>query len=301
MRTHRTPKRDFLTVTDVSADELLALLDHATAMKNQRTMGARRRSLEGRSVALIFEKASTRTRLSFEVAVFELGGHPLVISARDTQMGRGESLEDTARVLSGYVHGIVLRTYGHDRVATLARHATVPVINALTDEHHPCQVLADLMTVREHFGRLKGLRYAWVGDGNNVARSWAEAAALLELPLTLACPEGYELPKATLRGDVRSIRNPIEAVRGADVVITDVWASMGQEEETERRRKAFEGYRVDRALMAHANSTAIVLHCLPAHRGEEIEDVYLDGPESVVWQEAENRLHTQKALLEHLL
>lgn len=301
MRTHRTPKRDFLTVADVSADELLALLDHATAMKNQRTMGAKRRSLEGRSVALIFEKASTRTRLSFEVAVFELGGHPLVISARDTQMGRGESLEDTARVLSGYVHGIVLRTYGHDRVATLARHATVPVINALTDEHHPCQVLADLMTVREHFGRLKGLRYAWVGDGNNVARSWAEAAALLELPLTLACPEGYELPKATLRGDVRSIRNPIEAVRGADVVITDVWASMGQEEETERRRKAFEGYRVDRALMAHANSTAIVLHCLPAHRGEEIEDVYLDGPESVVWQEAENRLHTQKALLEHLL
>lgn len=301
MRISKTPKRDFLTVADLHADEIIAVLDHATAMKNQRATGGRRKSLEGRSVALIFEKASTRTRLSFEVGVFELGGHPLVISSKDTQMGRGEPLEDTARILSGYVHGIVLRTYGHDRVATLAKHATVPVINALTDDHHPCQILADLMTVRERFGRLKGLRYAWVGDGNNVARSWADAAAVLGLQLTLASPEGFELPTSELRGDVRAVRSPAEAARGADVVITDVWASMGQEEETERRKKAFAGYRVDRALMAHANSTAVVLHCLPAHRGEEIDAEYLDGPGAVVWQEAENRLHTQKALLEHLL
>jgi len=301
MRISKTPKRDFLTVADLHADEIIAVLDHATAMKNQRATGGRRKSLEGRSVALIFEKASTRTRLSFEVGVFELGGHPLVISSKDTQMGRGEPLEDTARILSGYVHGIVIRTYGHDRVATLAQHATVPVINALTDDHHPCQILADLMTVRERFGRLKGLRYAWVGDGNNVARSWVDAAAVLGLQLTLASPEGFELPASELRGDVRAVRSPAEAARGADVVITDVWASMGQEEETERRRKAFAGYRIDRALMAHANSTAVVLHCLPAHRGEEIDAEYLDGPGAVVWQEAENRLHTQKALLEHLL
>lgn len=301
VRNSKTPKRDFLTVADLPADELIAVLDHATAMKNQRATGGRRKSLDGRSVALVFEKASTRTRLSFEVGVYELGGHPLVISSRDTQIGRGEPLEDTARILSGYVHGIVIRTFGHDRVETLARHASVPVINALTDQHHPCQILADLLTVRERLGTLKGLRYAWVGDGNNVARSWADAAAVLGLSLTLASPEGYELPPQELRGDVRTVRTPGEAVRGADVVITDVWASMGQEEETERRKKAFTGYRVDRALMAHANSTAIVLHCLPAHRGEEIDAEYLDGPQAVVWQEAENRLHTQKALLEHLL
>jgi ornithine carbamoyltransferase len=301
VRTPKTPKRDFLTVADLRADELIAVLDHAAAMKNQRATGGRRKSLEGRSVALIFEKASTRTRLSFEVGVYELGGHPLVISSRDTQIGRGEPLEDTARILSGYVHGIVIRTFGHDRVETLARHASVPVINALTDQHHPCQILADLLTVRERLGTLQGLRYAWIGDGNNVARSWVDAAATLGLHLTLASPEGYELPAQELRGDVRTVRNPIEAARGADVVITDVWASMGQEEETERRKAAFAGYRVDRGLMAHANSSAIVLHCLPAHRGEEIDAEYLDGPQAVVWQEAENRLHTQKALLEHLL
>ena len=301
VRNSKTPKRDFLTMADLPADELIAVLDHATAMKNQRATGGRRKSLEGRSVALIFEKASTRTRMSFEVGVFELGGHPLVISSRDTQIGRGEPLEDTARILSGYVHAIVIRTFGHDRVQTLARHASVPVINALTDQHHPCQILADLLTVRERLGTLEGLRYAWVGDGNNVARSWADAAAVLGLHLTLASPESYELPAQELRGDVRTVRTPTEAVRGADVVITDVWASMGQEEETERRKKAFAGYCVDRALMAHANSSAIVLHCLPAHRGEEIDAEYLDGPQAAVWQEAENRLHTQKALLEHLL
>ena len=206
MRISKTPKRDFLTVGDLAADEVITVLDHATAMKNQRATGGRRKSLEGRSVALIFEKASTRTRMSFEVGVFELGGHPLVIASKDTQMGRGEPLEDTARILSGYVHGIVIRTFAHERVATLARHASVPVINALTDDHHPCQILADLLTVRERLGKLKGLRYAWVGDGNNVARSWADAAAVLGLQLTVASPEGYELPAEALRGEVRTVR-----------------------------------------------------------------------------------------------
>lgn len=296
----RPVKRDFLKLGDLRAEEIIAVLDHAQAMKNQRAMGGRRRPLEGRSVALIFEKASTRTRVSFEVGIHELGGYPLVLGSRDLQLGRGESIEDTARVLSGYVHAIVLRTFGHDRVETMARSARVPVINALTDEHHPCQILADLMTVRERFGRLQGLRYAWVGDGNNVARSWAEAAGILGLQLTLASPEGFELPEAELPASVRTVRSPREAVANSDVVITDVWASMGQEGEAERRKSAFQGYLVDRSLMAFANSSAIVMHCLPAHRGEEIDGEYLDGPNAVVWDEAENRLHTQKALLEHL-
>jgi ornithine carbamoyltransferase len=239
--------------------------------------------------------------VSFEVGVYELGGHPVVLSSRDMQLGRGESIEDTARTLSGYVHAIVIRTFGHDRVEALARAARVPVINALTDEHHPCQILADLLTVRESHGRIEGFRYAWVGDGNNVARSWVEAAARLGFELTLASPEGYELPASELPGNARTVRDPREAVEGADVVITDVWASMGQEDEAERRRKAFAGYLVDPALMARASRNAVVLHCLPAHRGEEINAVYLDGPASVVWSEAENRLHTQKALLEHLM
>ncbi len=297
----KTAKRDFLRLMDLEAGEILTVLDHAKAMKNQRASGARRHPLEGRSVALIFEKPSTRTRVSFEVGVHELGGHPVVLSSRDMQLGRGESIEDTARTLSGYVHAIVIRTFGHDRVEALARAARVPVINALTDEHHPCQILADLLTVRESHGRIEGLRYAWVGDGNNVARSWVEAAARLGFELTLASPEGYELPASELPGNARTVRDPREAVEGADVVITDVWASMGQEDEAERRRKAFAGYLVDPALMARASRNAVVLHCLPAHRGEEINAVYLDGPASVVWSEAENRLHTQKALLEHLM
>jgi ornithine carbamoyltransferase len=297
----KTAKRDFLRILDLELPELVAVLDHAKAMKNQRAAGGRRKALEGRSVALIFEKPSTRTRVSFEVGVFELGGHPVFLSSRDMQLGRGESIEDTARTLSGYVHAIVIRTFEHERVEALARAAKVPVINALTDQHHPCQILADLLTVRESHGRIEGLRYAWVGDGNNVARSWVEAAARFGFTLTLASPEGYEIPDAELPPSARTVRDPREAVEGADVVITDVWASMGQEGEAERRRTAFEGYLVDPSLMAKANRNAVVLHCLPAHRGEEIDAAYLDGPESVVWNEAENRLHTQKALLEHLV
>ncbi len=297
----KTAKRDFLKLSDLRADEIVTVLDHAKAMKNQRLTGGRRTPLAGRSVALIFEKPSTRTRVSFEVGVYELGGHPVVLSSRDMQLGRGESVEDTARTLSGYVHAIVIRTFGQERVEALARWAKVPVVNALTDEHHPCQILADLMTVREARGRFEGLRYAWVGDGNNVARSWVEAAGLFNLPLTLASPEGYELPASELPAGVKTVRDPREAVEGADVVITDVWASMGQEDEAERRRRAFEGYLIDPALMARTSRDAVVLHCLPAHRGEEIDAVYLDGPDAVVWNEAENRLHTQKALLEHLV
>lgn len=294
-------KRDFLRVADLSGDELRQLLDRATAMKNQRRNGGQRRSLEGRSVALIFEKSSTRTRVSFEVGVFELGAHPVVLNSRDMQLGRGESIEDTARTLSRYVHAIVLRTAGHDRVEALAAAASVPVINALTDDHHPCQILADLQTVRERRGALEGLRYAWIGDANNVARSWVEAAERLGLALTVASPEGYGFKARELPANVWQVIDPREAARGADVVITDVWASMGQEGDAEVRRAAFAGYQVNEALLADANPGAMVLHCLPAHRGEEIDAGLLDGPDVVVWDEAENRLHAQKALLEFLM
>lgn len=302
----RAAKRDFKTLSDLRADGVLAVLDRADDLKSMRRAGEPSpRSLQGKSVALIFEKPSTRTRVSFEVAIYELGGHPVVLAARDTQLGRGEPIEDTARVLSRYVHAIVIRTFEDAKLEALARAATVPVINALTDGGHPCQILADLQTVREIKGTLRGLRYAWVGDGNNVANSWIEAAALLGLELTLAVPEGYE-PSMSLAGGVPGtrlslVRDPVEAVRGADVVITDVWASMGQEAERARRVEAFQGYRVDPALMQHARPDAIVLHCLPAHRDEEIDDVYLAPADAPIWDEAENRLHTQKALLEYLI
>lgn len=294
-------KRDFLRIADLAPDELRHLLDLAKAIKNQRQHGAARRSLEGRSVALIFEKPSTRTRVSFEVGAFELGAHPVVLSAKDMQLGRGESIEDTARTLSRYVHAIVLRTHGHNRVERLAQASTVPVINALTDDHHPCQILADLMTVRERKNALEGLKYAWVGDANNVARSWVEAAERLGLALTVASPEGYGFGPEELPANVKQVVDPAEATRGADVVITDVWASMGQEDDAAKRRESFAGYQVTPALMAEAAAGAVVLHCLPAHRGEEIDEVYLDGLNVAVWDEAENRLHAQKALLEFLM
>jgi ornithine carbamoyltransferase len=295
-------KRDFLSLEDLRAQGILAVLDRADELKAMRRAGeSMPKPLAGKSVGLIFEKPSTRTRVSFEVAVFELGAHPVVLNARDTQMGRGEPIEDTARVLSRYLHAIVIRTFSDAMLATLARNASVPVINALTDGGHPCQILADLQTVRERKGTLEGLRYAWVGDGNNVANSWIEACMLLNLELVLACPAGYE-PSATIDGKrVRIVREPREAIAGADVVITDVWASMGQEGESNVRKQAFAGYTVSRETMTAARAGAIVLHCLPAHRGEEIDGALLDGPDSAVWDEAENRLHTQKALLEYLV
>ncbi|HEX4450563.1 MAG TPA: ornithine carbamoyltransferase [Kofleriaceae bacterium] len=294
----------FLTLADIPADRWPALFDRAAELKRNRLQ----HTLAGKSVALVFEKASTRTRVSFEVGVFELGGHAVVLTSQGSQLARGEPIEDTARVLSGYCQAIVLRTFGQDRVATLAKFASVPVINALTDEHHPCQVATDLFTVREKFGTL-GVRYAWVGDANNMANSWIEAAALFGLDLVLACPQDHQPDAMRIadaqakqrelgRGSVWVTDDPRIAVRNANVISTDVWASMGQEHEADKRKDAFEGYCVDAALLEHAAPDAVVLHCLPAHRGEEIAADVLDGPRSLAWVQAENRLHVGKAILE---
>ncbi len=309
-------KRDFLTLRDLQADELRALVARAIELKAMRQRGEAHRVLEGQVLAMIFEKSSTRTRVSFEVGMFELGGHAVHLAGQGSQIARGEPIEDTARVLSGYCSGILIRTFGHERLEALAAMAPVPVFNGLTDRYHPCQVVADLQTVFEVRGTLDGLRYAWVGDGNNMAHSWIEAAALLGLELAIACPAGYE-PDAgivasarqrmaeTGQGSLELVRDPRDAVRNSDVVSTDVWASMGQEEEAAARRQAFASYCVDEALLAEARATptakAIVLHCLPAHRGEEISAQVLEGPQSAVWQQAENRLHAQKAILEAFL
>jgi ornithine carbamoyltransferase len=255
---------------------------------------------------MIFAKSSTRTRVSFEVGAFQLGGHALFLSARDIQLGRGEPIRDTARVLSRYLDGIMIRTYDHADVEELARFASIPVINGLTDLLHPCQVLADLLTVRESLGGWEGKTVVWIGDGNNMANSWLNAAGVLGFELRLACPEGYQPNRDILernRGLTRIVltTDPREAARGAHVVNTDVWASMGQEEEQEVRARAFQGYIVDEALMQTADRSAIFLHCLPAHRGEEVSEDVIDGPRSRVWNQAENRLHVQKALMATLM
>jgi ornithine carbamoyltransferase len=256
---------------------------------------------------MIFEKSSTRTRVSFEVGMYQLGGHALFLSSRDIQLGRGEPVRDTARVLSRYVDGIMIRTFGHEVIEELAEHATIPVINGLTDLLHPCQVMADLQTIQEAFGRdLGGRRVAWVGDGNNMANSWLKAAARFGFELRLACPDGYRpdtdiLERARSAASVLVTTDPAEAVAGADVVNTDVWTSMGQEEEAADRERAFAGYHVDQTLMRRARSDAIFLHCLPAHRGEEVAEEILEGPLSRVFDEAENRLHAQKAILVTLM
>ncbi len=300
--------RHFLTLLDLSAEELTRVLERGAELARVRGTSEHPRPLAGKSVVVLLEKASTRTRLSFEIGIAELGGHPLTLIAKDTQVARGEPLADTARMLSGYAHGVVYRTFGHERVAELAEHASIPVINGLSADYHPCQLLADLMTVRsETGGRLEGVRVAWIGDGNNMAHSWINAAARTGLSLRLACPEGYSPSEAIvahareLGADVTVVRDPREAVEGARVVTTDVWASMGQEAENDARKVAFAGYEVDAALMARASTDAIFLHCLPAHRGEEVAAEVIDGPASRVWDEAANRLHGQKALLELLL
>ena len=300
-------KRDFLAITDLSRDEIQRLLDLAQRMKQGRYGET---PLAGKTLAMIFAKSSTRTRVSFEVGTNQLGGHALFLSSRDIQIGRGEPIPDTARVLSRYVDGIMIRTFDHKEVEELARHATVPVINGLTDLLHPCQVMADLFTVREALGTWEGKRVAWVGDGNNMANSWLEAAGVLGFELRLACPEGFE-PKREIFDRTKAqggggacvmvTEVPEEAVEGAHVVNTDVWASMGQEGEAEARRNAFRGYTVDAELMRLADPGAIFLHCLPAHRGEEVTAEVIEGPQSRVWDEAENRLHVQKALLATLM
>jgi ornithine carbamoyltransferase len=304
-RTTRT-KRDFLRVTDLDRSELLELIERAAEWKLLGKGGPQ--PLERMTIGLVFEKASTRTRVSFEVAAYQLGGNAMMLSPKDTQLGRGEPIRDTARVLARYLDALVVRTFEHSKLEEMARFADVPVVNALTDSSHPCQILADLLTVTERFGAdalsRGGLGVAWIGDGNNMANSWLEACALLGFELRLACPQGYDPdPELLARAGARArvFRSPAEAAEGAHVVNTDVWASMGQEAEAEKRRRDFAGFIVDEALMRRARPNAIALHCLPAHRGEEITDAVIEGPQSAVFDEAENRLHAQKALLELLL
>jgi ornithine carbamoyltransferase len=312
-------KRDFLSLFDISAAEFCLLIRRAEELRRLRARRQPHATRPGRMLALIFEKASTRTRVSFEVAIEELGGHAVVLGKSDSQLGRGEPIKDTARVMARYCHGVMVRTFGHDRVEELARFSAVPVINGLSDLLHPCQVLADLQTVYAHLAgaaapgadvlaTLRSVRYAWVGDGNNMANTWIEAAGLLGLDLALACPPGYApspevlgRARATGEGTIHVTPDPREAVAGRHVLSTDVFASMGKEDEVEARRRAFAGYCLDREALAAAHAEAVVLHCLPAHRGEEISDEVIEGPASLVWQEAENRLHAQKALLEWIL
>jgi ornithine carbamoyltransferase len=297
------PKRDFLTFQDLTRAQVNALFELTKRIKS----GAYRdKPLAGKTLAMIFAKSSTRTRVSFEVGAYQLGAHALFLSSRDIQLGRGEPIKDMARVLSRIVDGIMIRTFAHAEAQELARWSSVPVINGLTDTHHPCQVLADVFTMIEAFGDCEGKRVAWIGDGNNMANSWLDAAALLGFEVRLACPEGYEpnhdvFERASRATRVLITEEPEEAVEGADVVNTDVWASMGQEAEVEKRKVAFKGYCVDAALMQLAKPNAIFLHCLPAHRGEEVTEDVIEGKQSRVFDEAENRLHVQKALLATLM
>lgn len=299
--------RGFLTLADVPAPDWPALWDRTRELETNRIAT----TFADKTIALVFEKNSTRTRVSFEVAAFELGGHAVVIMTEGSQIARGERVADTARVLASYCSAIMIRTFGQDRVAEYAKHSSVPVINGLSDQHHPCQVATDLYTVREHFGRIDDLRYAWIGDGNNMAQSWIEAAGMFGLELVLACPEGYapdsqlvlaarDAQKALGKGSITLTTDPREAARGAHVLNTDVWVSMGQTDEA-ARRKAFQAFCIDSALVAIAAPDAIVLHCLPAHRGEEITGEVLDGPQSLAWKQAENRLHVAKAILEYVM
>jgi ornithine carbamoyltransferase len=297
------PKRDFLSLADLNREDVERILGRAARLKAGPPAEP---PLAGKTLAMVFTKSSTRTRTSFEVGMFQLGGHALFLSGRDIQIGRGEPIPDTARVLSRYVDGIMIRTFAQAEVEELAAHATVPVINGLTDLLHPCQVLSDLFTVRESLGGWEGRVFAWIGDGNNMANSWLNAAALLGFELRLACPEGYEpdheiFHRAAELTTVSIHEDPDDAARGAHVINTDVWASMGQESESELRRLAFEGFVVDEKLMALAAPDAIFLHCLPAHRGEEVTDAVIEGPQSRVFDQAENRLHAQKALMVDLM
>jgi ornithine carbamoyltransferase len=295
--------RDFLAIPDFSRAELLALFDLAERMRRGEYD---RKPLKGKTLAMIFMKASTRTRVSFEVGTYQLGGHALFLSPRDVQLGRGEPIADTARVLSRYVDGIMIRTFAHQDVEELARYADVPVINGLTDLLHPCQILADILTIRQHLGTYEGKKVAWIGDGNNMANSWINAAYRFGFELAIACPEGYEpadhlLARAQKEAKITITRDPKEAIQGAHVVNTDVWASMGQEGEQKKRERDFAGYTVDQSMMRRAAPDAIFLHCLPAHRGEEVTADVIDGPQSRVWDEAENRLHIQKAIMAVLM
>ena len=293
--------RHFLTLLDCSPDELRNIIKHAIALKNSPDL--RDESMKNRTLGMIFEKSSTRTRVSFEVAMNQMGGSALFLSPSDTQLGRGEPLEDSARVLSRMVDVITIRTFSHASLELFAQHSRVPVINSLTDDYHPCQLLADMQTFFEHRGDIAGKTVTWVGDGHNMCHSYINAARQFDFELRIACPEGFE-PRADLveanADRVQILRDPVAAVRDSHLVVTDVWASMGQEDESLERLRSFEGFQVNHELMSHAASDALFMHCLPAHRGEEVSAELLDAADSVVWDEAENRLHAQKALLEFL-
>ena len=299
-----TAPRHFLTLMDLSADEIRLLIDRAIALKAQWRAGNPQRSLEGKVLAMIFTKASTRTRVSFEAGMAQLGGSALFLSGQDTQLGRGEPIEDTAKVISSMVDMVMIRTFAHADVETFAQHSRVPVINGLTDDYHPCQILADLQTFFEVRGDIQGKTVCWLGDGNNVCHSWMNAARQLDFEVVVACPEGYD-PDPTLLGAcsqwVRIERDPTRAVQGADLLVTDVWASMGQEAEQNQRAANLAPYQLSRPLLDLAAPDALYMHCLPAHRGEEISAELIDAPDTVIWQEAENRLHAQKALMELLI
>jgi ornithine carbamoyltransferase len=300
-------RRDFISVRDADPHDLTRLLDSAARMKRERRGAGDRRILAGKCLAMVFEKASTRTRVSFEVGMEELGGHAIFLNPNDLQLGRGEEIRDTARVLSRYVAGVMIRAFRHGTIEEFARYSTIPVINGLSDREHPCQILGDLLTLREHFGSTDGLSVAWIGDGNNVCHSLILAATMAGVDLSVASPARYRPDQGIVEAarasgaKIRVITDPREAARDADVLYTDVWVSMGEEAEREERLAAFRGYTVDAGLLSVASPDAVVLHCLPAHRGEEITDEVLEGPQSIVWDQAENRLHTEKALLASLL
>jgi len=301
-------KKDILTLLDLAGEDFEVLFKRAIELKQMYKNGVKDRPLTGKTLGLIFDKPSTRTRLSFEAAMVQLGGTPIFISAKDTQIARNEPVRDTARVLSRYLDGLVIRTYSQELLKEFAEFTDIPVINALTDLFHPCQVLSDIMTVIEYKSDYKNVKIVWVGDGNNVAHSWINAAAVLGLNLVLACPDGYSPNKDVMEmaldrgvGNIVVTSDPVEAVKNADVIYTDVWASMGQEKEQDRRKSVFEAFQVDRTLVKNAAKDVIVMHCLPAHRGEEISENVLEGPNSVVWDQSENKLHMHKAILEVLL
>ncbi len=304
--------KDFLTIHDLAPDDVEAALDLAAHLKAMQQGGVPHRYLEGRTLGMIFEKSSTRTRVSFEVGMYQLGGSALFLSSHDTQLGRGEPIRDTARVLSRYLDGIMIRTYAHETAEELAAWATIPVINALTDLLHPCQVMADLLTMREHKGKdLSALKVAFVGDGNNMANSYLYGAAKTGMTLAVATPKTHQPDKTVVKNAMKDAKetgakllltnDPAEAVKGADVVVTDTWASMGQEAEHDERKKIFSPYQVNKALMKKADRRAIVMHCLPAYRGEEITDEVFEANADVIFDEAENRLHAQKAIMTLLM
>ncbi len=298
-------KKDFLTLLDMTSEEMETLLARAGALKSGKD--SQSCPLIGKSIGLLFDKTSTRTRISFQTGIYQLGAQPIYINRNELQLGRGETIEDTARVFSRYLHGLVIRTYAHSSIEKLASNATIPVVNGLTDFHHPCQALADMLTIQEKKGKVKDIRMAYIGDGNNVANSLLEAALLTGLDFVLACPKGYGPDKKIYErvvsegAKVEIVADPAEAAKDADVLYTDVWISMGQEREIERRKEIFRKYQINRELLSLAKPDAIVMHCLPAHREEEITDEVLESDQSVVFDQAENRLHTQKALLEMLI